>query len=121
MILGTAATAPADEKKIGVGLQVVPTSRGELVVLAVVAGSSAANAGLLPGDLIVSVAGKTLEGRAFEDVARRLLWGEEGSSVEMVILRPGEAGKKNLFLQRTKLKGRVEAPIGVQMIVPGEE
>jgi len=112
------ATAAAEKPFGSVGLQVVPTVNGELVVLGVVAGAPAAAAGLQPGDLIVQVDDFALAGSEFTEVVSRHLWGPVGSSVTIVYLRPGEAGRQTLKLRRAALKQEVEAPPGVKMLKP---
>jgi carboxyl-terminal processing protease len=83
-----------------VGLQVVPTSRGDLVVLQVPAGLPAAAVGLKPGDLIVQIDDFPLAGSSFAEVIAQRLWGPEGSQVVIHFLRPGEAGRKSVKLRR---------------------
>jgi carboxyl-terminal processing protease len=109
----------AQEKVFGgVGLQVVPTSRGDLVVLKVVEGSPAETGGLRPGDLIVQVDGFALEGSDFTDVVSCYLWGEVGGSVTLKYLRPGEKGLHLVLLHRAPLNLDVTQPPGVRMLVP---
>ena len=102
----------------GVGLQVVPVATGEIVVIAVLPESPAAQARLLPGDLIIAVAGKSLRGSNFAAVTRSLLWGKAGTKVELTWLRPGEAGKKSAQLVRAALKDDPAQNPEVQMLVP---
>ncbi|BCR04838.1 hypothetical protein DESUT3_19070 [Desulfuromonas versatilis] len=102
----------------GVGLQVVPTVRGELVVLNVLPGSSAALAGLKPGDLILRVDDFPLEGSDFSEVVSRYLWGEVGTSLVLDYLRPGEAGFRSARLRREPLSGEPAALPGVKTLQP---
>jgi len=112
-------TSPAAEKPFGgVGLQVVPTIKGELVVLNVIQGSPAAEGGLLPGDLIVRVDDFPLEGSDFTDVVSRYLWGEAGTEVTLTYLRPGEKGVHSATLRRAPLSSEVDRPPGVRMLTP---
>lgn len=97
-------TALAAEQQFGsVGLQVVPTIRGELVVLNVLAGAPAEKQGLLPGDLIFQVDGFALRGSEFGRVVSEYLWGPVGSNVEISYRRPGLPGEHRLVLQRAAL------------------
>jgi len=117
--LHSAATVQAAGKPAGgVGLQVVPTSKGELVVLDVVPGTPAEVSGLLPGDLLVQVDDFPLAGSVFRQVVTRYLWGEIGSSVTIIYKRPGVAGSVSLTLQRVKLEKNVAPPPGVKMLKP---
>ena len=100
-----ASGALAQEPRFGgVGLQVVPTVRGDLVVLGVVADSPAAAAGLRPGDLIVQVDDFPLAGSDFTKVASKYLWGKVGTSVVLHYRRPGVAGTRTVTLRRAALK-----------------
>lgn len=113
--------AAADEKPFGgVGLQVVPTVRGELVVLLVVPGSPASMAGLEPGDLIVQVDDFPLAGSDFTEVVSRYLWGEPGTSVTLRYLRPGVEGRKTVNLRRVPIEPDAgKKTPGVELMLPG--
>ncbi len=101
-----------------IGVQVVPTSNGELVVLQIVPGSPAVAAGLAPGDLIVLVDGQPLLGSEFSTIVAERLWGEVGSSVRLTYLRPGVAGTRSVRLQRATLQGALKSLLGVKMLAP---
>lgn len=121
LLLATPCPLVAAEKSAGsVGLQVVPTAKGELVVLNVVAGAPAQAAGMQPGDLIVQVDDLALAGSDFADVASRYLWGPVGSSVTIIYLRPGEPGRHSLTLRRAAIRQDVTPPPGVKMLTPGK-
>ena len=101
--LGTPGQLLAAESggKLGsVGLQIVPTATGELVVLQIPAGTPAASSGMRPGDLIVQVGDYPLAGSDFAEIVSRHLWGAEGSQVIIHYLRPGEKGRKSATLRR---------------------
>ncbi len=104
-----------------VGLQVVPTSTGELAILRVPAGTPAAKAGLRPGDLIVQIDGFPLVGSDFAAVVSQHLWGVEGSSVTIHYLRPGEAGRRSSVLRRVAgdPKLTVSPTVNNGMVQPG--
>lgn len=102
----------------GIGLQVVPVSTGELVVLRVVDKTPAAGSDIRPGDLIVEVDGFSLRGSDFKEVVPKKLWGKPGTAVVLRFLRPGEKGLREVVLHRTSMKpGAVDLP-GVKMITP---
>lgn len=114
-----AAAAPAQKAVSGgVGLQVVPIASGEIVVIAVLAKSPAAQAKLRPGDLIVAVDGDSLRGSNFADVTKSRLWGKAGTKVKLTWLRPGVAGKKSAQLVRAALKDEPAQDLEVKMLVP---
>ena len=80
----TVPVAVADEKPFGgIGLQVVPTINGNLVVLNVIEGAPAEEKGLLPGDLIFQVDNYRLHGSDFGKVISDYLWGPVGSTVDV--------------------------------------
>ena len=99
-----AVPVPAEEAAFGgIGLQVVPTVDGDLVVLNVVDDAPAAEKGLLPGDMIFQVNGFLLKGSDFGKVVSQHLWGPVGASVELVYRRPGVAGERRVTIKRTAL------------------
>jgi C-terminal processing protease CtpA/Prc len=91
----------------GVGLQVVPTINGDLVVLNVLENAPAATKGLLPGDLIYQVNDFPLQGSDFGTVIAKHLWGPVGTSVELFYRRPGVAGESKVILQRSAIDPRL--------------
>ncbi|MEJ2519857.1 MAG: PDZ domain-containing protein [Desulfuromonadales bacterium] len=94
----------AEEKPFGgVGLQVVPTVDGYLVVLNVLAESPAAEQGIRPGDLIVRVDDFDLQVSDFGKVIAEYLWGPVGSSVTLVYRRPGLTGTHQVTIARTRI------------------
>lgn len=112
-------TLVADEKPHGsIGLHVVPTATGELVVLNVVPGAPAEFAGVQPGDLIVQVDDFALAGSDFAEVVPRYIWGPVDSSVSIIYLRPGETGRHRLTLKRVEIKKDVASPPGVEILKP---
>jgi C-terminal processing protease CtpA/Prc len=90
----------------GVGLQVVPTIGGELVVLNVLAESPAA-AQMLPGDYIFKVDDFVLRGSDFGETVSKHLWGPIGSRVVLHYRRPGVVGDLSVVLERTTLDPRM--------------
>lgn len=112
----TSTTKPTP--RAGVGLQVVPTATGELVVLGVLPKSPAQKAGLQPGDLIVEVDGAKLQGSRFDEVARKYLWGKAGTKVGVTYLRPGVAGAKQTQLVRTSMPDEGAQNLELRMLEP---
>lgn len=105
----------AEEQKFGgVGLQVVPTINGELVVLNVLDQTPAAEKGVLPGDLIFQVDDFPLHGSDFGVVVSEHLWGPVGSRVELFYRRPGVAGVNRVVLKRFSLDPRLTVTPTVQ-------
>lgn len=102
------SAAVADDVQFGgVGLQVVPTINGDLVVLNVLEDAPAAEKGLMPGDLIFQVNDFALQGSDFGKVISEHLWGPVGSSVELFYRRPGVVGVNRVILQRSTIDPRL--------------
>lgn len=121
LILSAPALAATGEERFGgVGLQVVPTAGGELVVLQVLDDSPAGEKGLKPGDFIVRVDGRALAGSDFTEVVSELLWGRVGTTVTLRFLRPGVAGERSVTLSRIPIKSDPQPTPGVRMITPEE-
>jgi len=114
------STALAEDVPFGgVGLQVVPTINGDLVVLNVLEDAPADEKGLLPGDLIFQVDDFTLQGSDFGKVVSEHLWGPVGSFVELFYRRPGIAGVSRVVVQRSTIDPRLTVTPTVQN-VPSE-
>lgn len=67
----------------GVGVE-LGVRGGQIMVIAPVEGSPAARAGILPGDLLISVNGREVKDRSVFDV-EEMLTGPSGSTVEIVV------------------------------------
>jgi C-terminal processing protease CtpA/Prc len=101
-------SASAEEQRFGgVGLQVVPTITGELVVLNVLDETPASEKGVLPGDLIFQVDDFPLLGSDFGVVVSEHLWGPVDSRVEIFYRRPGIAGVSRVVLKRSSIDPRL--------------
>jgi carboxyl-terminal processing protease len=119
LVLSLMATTLWAEKPFGgIGVQVVPTATGELVVLRVVEGTPAWREGLRPGDLIVKVDDFGLLGSDFNEVARQHLWGEIGSAIILHYLRPGISGLRSATLKRVPIDLQGAQTPGVKNIFP---
>lgn len=119
LILFWAAVGQAQNQRFGgVGLQVVPTVDGDLVVLNVLKTSPAQTAGLRPGDLIVQVDDFPLKGSVFKEVVSRYLWGEVGTKVTLKYLRPGMVGSHSVTLKRVSLTSKPTRTPGVRLLEP---
>ena len=118
LCLPTLVSAGEGKEFGGVGLQVVPTAVGELVVLQVVASSPAASGGLQSGDLIVQVDDFRRQGSEFSRVISEHLWGPVGTPVRLRYMRPGVAGTYQMVLQRTALDPRITVTPAVSAPAP---
>ena len=107
-LLAPVTSASAEEQRFGgVGLQVVPTITGELVVLNVLEETPASEKGVLPGDLIFQVDDFPLHGSDFGVVVSEHLWGPVDSQVEIFYRRPGVAGVSRVVLKRSSIDPRL--------------
>ena len=118
LCISSATLAAADKPRGSIGLHVVPTVTGELVVLNVVPGAPAQVAGLHPGDLILQIDDFVLAGSDFTEVVPRYIWGPVGSSVTIIYLRPGESGRHRLTLKRAEITKDIAPPPGVELLRP---
>ena len=82
----------------GIGALVQPID-GRTTVIEVYEGYPAQEAGIRPGDILLSVDGKTIDGEADEDVGEWLK-GESGSQVKVRIDRPFGGGVLDLTVDR---------------------
>ena len=85
----------------GVGLTVDEVKRGLRVVQAF-KGSPAADAGIEPGDLIVSVDGKSIAGEPSQ-LSTAKIKGPEGSDVKLGVLRPPSGRTRRLTIKRQEI------------------
>jgi len=72
----------------GVGL-LVEMREGKLIVVSPIEGTPAEKAGILPGDVILSVNGETLQGASLSDAVEKMQ-GEPGTKVTLGIEREGK-------------------------------
>ena len=108
LIAALNCSVAAEEQEFGgVGLQVVPTISGNLVILNVLENAPAADKGLLPGDLIYKVDDFDLHGSDFGKVVSEYLWGPVGSRVTLSYRRPGVAGDIQVEIIRTNIDPRL--------------
>lgn len=74
----------------GVGMEIGLNDEGILTVIAPLKGTPAERAGIIPGDLILSIDGKSTEGMT-TDEAVKLIRGPKGSTVTFSMMRSGSA------------------------------
>lgn len=90
----------AEGRYAGIGVEVEPRPDGALRVVSAIDGSPADRAGLRTGDLVVAIDGEALpDGRT----ASRRLRGDEGTTVLLTLLRPGEALPREVAIVRDRI------------------
>jgi carboxyl-terminal processing protease len=106
----------------GLGL-VVSLRDGHVTVVAPMEDTPGSRAGILTGDRITQVEGKSVDGQPLADVVK-LLRGDPGSSVTLTIERPSTGERKDYTLQRAvilmemvkDINGKREFPLGADKI-----
>ncbi len=86
----------------GIGVQ-VELRNGNVVVIAPIAGTPGARAGILRGDIIVSIEGSKLEVPTLEDVVGRLR-GKPGTKVKIGFERPSTKADYEVTITRERIK-----------------
>jgi len=87
----------------GIGALVQPID-GRTTVVEVYEGYPAQEAGLRPGDILLSVDGRSLDGAAEGEDVGEWLKGESGSQVQVRIERPHGGGEMDLAVDRAKVR-----------------
>lgn len=82
----------------GIGIK-LDIDNGELKVVSPLAGTPAYRAGLLAGDRIVEIDGKSTEEITMDDAVKRLK-GEEGTKVTLVVVHEHQAEKETVTITR---------------------
>ncbi|HOP05868.1 MAG TPA: S41 family peptidase [candidate division Zixibacteria bacterium] len=85
----------------GIGTSIVGRDRG-LLIVSVVDGGPADQAGLMDGDLIIRADSVDLGTLTMHNAARRLR-GEKGSRIELAVLRPGSADTLTIEVTRGRI------------------
>ncbi len=99
----------------GIGVQ-VEQRNGHIVVIAPIAGTPGARAGIRRGDQIVSIEGVKVEKPSLDDVVGHLR-GKPGTKVTLSFLRPATGKEFTVTLVREKIK--VDSVRGVHLLPDG--
>src|SRR4051794_374272 len=86
----------------GVGIQ-VDVKDGRLTVVSPIEESPAEAAGLVPGDIVLEVDGKSISGKTLNDTVG-LIRGPRGTQVTLTILRAGTGDPFSVTLTRAEIK-----------------
>ncbi len=82
----------------GIGAE-IESRDGKITIVSPIKGSPAEKAGLKPDDIIVSADGVALEGKSTQE-AIKLIKGEKGTTVDLVIERPGQTDPISVSIVR---------------------
>ena len=85
----------------GIGIQIT-LDDGQLQVLSPMYGTPAYRAGVLAGDRIVEIDGKSADGLSRDEAVERLR-GDEGTSVTLTVVHPGKEAKEKVTIKREKI------------------
>jgi len=102
----------------GVGIEVGENDQGILTVIAPLKGTPADKAGILPGDLIIAINGKSTEGIS-TDGAVDVIRGPKGTVVTLTIVRDGKSQEVKLTrdtIQVPEIENGLNKTIGVYTI-----
>ncbi|MCK6471393.1 MAG: S41 family peptidase [Planctomycetes bacterium] len=108
----------------GVGIEIAQDPAKGIVVITPLAGNPAYRAGILPGDLILKVDGKSTEGMNLEEVSQ-LVRGTLGSKVTLTVLHEGSTEPEDIAILRDTIKidsvleaQILKAPVSVAARIP---
>jgi carboxyl-terminal processing protease len=104
----------------GVGLMVGTNKDGDITVIAPMDDTPGARAGILAGDRIVKVEGRSIDKIDLTDVVK-MLRGEPGSTVSLTILRPATGLTKTYTLTRAIIQMEMVKDINGQKSFPLDE
>ena len=86
----------------GIGT-LVNTIEGKITITEPYEGYAAVKSGLIAGDVVLKINGKSVEGKRHDEVTDQLT-GQPGSEVEITIQRPGESQPRAIKIKREEIK-----------------
>lgn len=87
----------------GVGASIEQTKEGHTIIVDLLEGEPADKAGILLGDRLLAVDGRSLEGLSQEQIGD-MLQGATGTEVKLQVARPGASAPLEVALTRSKVK-----------------
>jgi carboxyl-terminal processing protease len=103
-----------DEQFDGVGV-LVDMHEGYPVIVSPIEGSPAWESGLLPGDLIARIDGKSVFGLGLPEIGSRMR-GDAGTKVRVTIMRQGETDEREIVIERRHIETR---SVPYAFVMPG--
>lgn len=97
---------------VGIGIYMTQDVEGNIIVLSPIAGSPAEEAGLQTGDIITAINGESCNEMDLDTASSRIK-GQEGTTIELEILRGNET------LKKTVERRKVEIPDSTSEILEG--
>ena len=97
---------------VGIGIYMTQDIEGNIIVLSPIAGSPAEEAGLQTGDIITAINGESCNEMDLDTASSRIK-GQEGTTIELEILRENET------LKKTVERRKVEIPDSTSEILEG--
>lgn len=91
-----------DAQIVGIGVNITSLS-GKIVVISAIEDTPAYSGGIKSGDIITKVDGVDVQGKDVSEIAR-LIRGEEGTNVALVLLRNGKKIEKIITRQKINIK-----------------
>lgn len=93
----------SDGKFGGVGIRIRVDSAGQIMVETPIVGTPAYNAGIMAGDVIVKVDGKTTEQMSVKEVVE-MIQGEPDTKVTLTVVHEGETKENDIEMTRAQIK-----------------
>jgi C-terminal processing protease CtpA/Prc len=104
LLAATSWGANSERNFGGVGIDGVPLEDGRIAVRQLVYGGPAHRAGLMVGDVIVSIDGKATAGSDFRQMVDHRLRGKAGTTVMLMVSRQGSPKPLRFVLRRQQLQ-----------------
>lgn len=99
---------------IGIYIELDHANKNQLTVMEPLEGTPAAHAGLMAGDQIVKINGKSTAGMTI-DLATAAIRGQIGTTVVITVHRPGGSGTRDFAIERAA----IEVPSVSRRMLPG--
>lgn len=75
---------------------------GEITIIEIYEGGSAAESGLMVGDVVTKVNGQSTSGRSNDEIIQ-IMRGAQGADLDMTVKRPGQSAEQIITMQRSNV------------------